>query len=134
MPGTTGLPAGWATGLGLDSPYASGSAGSPLPYVRGGIDSPRTFAIAMRSAYGSARKPGYALPPSGAGIDGMGLVTGALAMTRFAGSIEALQKNLPAVTLDGYYKSGTKPTGITRLTRSDLEKCTILVPNLSELQ
>lgn len=132
--GASGLPSGWSIGLGADSPYAGGTAGSPLPYARGGIDGPRTFAMAMRSVYGSARKPGYALPPAGAGVDEMGLVTGAIAMTSYSNAVEALDSGYPAMNLDGYYRSGTKPTGIARFTRSDLEKISIVVPDLSELQ
>jgi len=132
--GASGLPSGWSIGLGADSPYAGGTAGSPLPYARGGIDGPRTFAMAMRSAYGSARKPGYALPPVGVGVDGMGLVTGAIAMTSYANAVEALDSGYPALSLGGYYRSGTKPSGVARFTRSDLEKISIVVPDLSSIQ
>jgi hypothetical protein len=134
IPGTKGLPTGWASALGLDSPYANGQAGSPLPYARGKAQSPRDFAKTMIAASTTTRGMKYTLPPAGTGVDSLGLVTGALAQTGLYTRIENLPGAKPASSLDAFYKAGTTPTGTFKLTRSDLEKASLLVPNLTEAQ
>ncbi len=122
VPGSATLPTGWSTGLGADSPFANGKAGSPLPFARGGTDGPREFAQAMTGAYGGARKPNYALPPSGRGVDDLGLLTGAVAMTGLSGVVENLGGTHPATSLDGYWRTGTKGRGMCGLLPSGLSR------------
>ena len=134
MAGASGLPQGWTTSIGADSPFAKGMAGNPLPCARGGTDGPWEFAQAMVGAYAGAREPGYALPPPGRGVDDLGLLTGALAMTVLSGSVENLAGSDPGTNLDAYWRTGTTGSGADRLIREDLEKCSIVVPELDQLR
>ncbi|ULQ58749.1 hypothetical protein K7I13_09315 [Brucepastera parasyntrophica] len=90
-----------------------------------------------------------------AGVDTMGFLTGSIAMTGFFDKVYNLQAERPAVNLDQYYKmdeaalnsmldSGGKPKfsegrypsdwAAFRLTLEDLERCSIIIPDLSLIQ
>jgi hypothetical protein len=88
----------------------------------------------MVAAYAAARLPKYALPPQGRGVDGLGLLTGALAMAGLSTSVENLAGVHPASSLDAYWRTGTMGTDALRFSREDLEKCSIIVPTLGELR
>lgn len=89
-----------------------------------------------------------------AGIDAFGFVTGSIAMTSFYSGLVDRNGKKPAQTLDGYYSmqsagiardsdgkpsysdTALHPTDWTsyRLVASDLEKCSVVVSDLSQIQ
>ncbi|MDR2784658.1 MAG: hypothetical protein LBB83_01965 [Treponema sp.] len=79
-------------GPAFDSPFPGGGSGYPLPYLRHGNDTPRSFARKMaaqtRSSLAAVPGNGPAVPstrgarslPHDAGVDSMGILKGSLAM------------------------------------------------------
>jgi hypothetical protein len=134
LSGADGLPQGWARGLDLDSPFAEGRAGRPLPYARDGMDSPRSFAQAMGLASKGRTSTTGVLVPEGSGVDALGFLTGALAQTGLVARIRALDESQPALAFDSYYKTGKGREGLSTLSPGDLEKVSLLVPDLRELR
>ena len=48
--------------------------------------------------------------------------------------VESLDGAKPASALDAFYKAGSAPTGSFKLCRSDLEKASLLVPSIADVQ
>ncbi|GHV87979.1 hypothetical protein AGMMS50267_03390 [Spirochaetia bacterium] len=120
-------------GLSFDTPFAGGKSGYPLPYTKGGSDSPQVFARKMSD---HAQRHLESIPrdgpdrvttrlitglPGGAGVDSIGILSGSISMmAELAGAI--------------YDRNGQNPTENSetrRLRPEDLERISVVVPDLS---
>ncbi|GHU84955.1 hypothetical protein FACS189473_3320 [Spirochaetia bacterium] len=118
-------------GLLFDSPFPGGKSGYPLPYTKDGSDSPRTFAGRMAGCVRSYLDGIYwkdtnrvttklfsGPPQNGIGVDSIGILSGSISMM--------------ADLADGIYsRTGTRNTETRRFTPEDLERISIVIPDLS---
>ncbi|MDR1909554.1 MAG: hypothetical protein LBQ35_06530 [Spirochaetaceae bacterium] len=91
----------------LESPFPGGESGYPLPYAEGGTDTPASFAGRVRAAGRNASRTIQAAP-SRAGVDGLGFLSGCIAM-----------------------REGTSTGTVRRLGVEDLERISVILPDLS---
>jgi hypothetical protein len=108
----------------FDSPFPGGGSGYPLPYLRHGDDTPRSFAqkMAAQTRASLAAVPGTGPDtlstrgarslPHDAGVDSMGILKGSLAMA--------------PVLSDAAWPVFGKTTGV-----SDLEQNSVILPDIS---
>lgn len=194
------------SGLTVTTPFSYNNKpilGYPIPYVKGGIDSPRTFAAKMFSqkkiidkyridnpykpksgekhnpdeyVYSSSDilhainkinksytfkgfyfqeiedivkeneglypfRPGTGQGMNSSGVDSTGLLSGAISMTSLKKDILNLQNEAVVEELKHYYYKQPEynfdsnvSTDIYRMTRKDIEKCTVIVPNLRDIR
>ncbi|GHT77770.1 hypothetical protein FACS1894130_03230 [Spirochaetia bacterium] len=120
-------------GLSFDTPFANGKSGYPLPYTKGGSDSPRSFAGKMadraRNQIDGILRDGpdrvttrlISGLPDDAGVDSIGILSGSISMMgEFA---EAL-----------YERTGggaAENSETHRIRAEDLERISMVIPDLS---